>query len=149
MPSTGPFDYWEYYPQIIFLRDWSVTVGDGVPALCRKRISTGSMAATECLIEGVENFQVVFGVDANGDYFPDRFVPAPGAGVNAVSDLEIGSAISVKSALLLRSVNALSGYSNSKTFTVGGEAIAASNDGFYRRVYESSTILRNTEALGI
>jgi type IV pilus assembly protein PilW len=140
--GTKPMAVWKYRPQLLFVRDWSVTDGDGVPALCRKELSGTTMGSTECLVEGVENLQVEFGIDTDGDYVPDRYLAAP-------SDAELGFAMSARIYILMRSADELPGYTNDKAYTLGSEAIAAQNDGLYRRVYQTSSIMRNSEALGI
>jgi type IV pilus assembly protein PilW len=141
-PTSTPLDVWEYSPQILFIRDWSVAVGDGVPALCRKRIENGAMGATACMVEGVENLQVVFGIDGDDDYVPDIFESTP-------SEADVSLALVARFHILARTVNALAGYTNDKAYALGSEAVVAANDGFYRRVYQTTVVLRNSEALGI
>jgi hypothetical protein len=128
-------DVWEYDPQVLFIRNWSRQDGDGVPALCRKRLPS---LTTECLVEGVENMQLEFGIDDDGDFRADRFDPAP-------SKDEIEDAVAVRIYLLLRSVNPVTGYTNDRSFTLGSTAVAAANDNFYRRVFQTTVLLRNSE----
>ncbi len=100
-------ELWEYAPQVLFLRNYSVTSGDGVPALCRKRLgrSSNRMAPTECLVEGIENLQLEFGIDENGDRQPDRFEPAP-------DPARLRAAVAARVYLLVRSVHPLAGHSD-------------------------------------
>lgn len=142
--TTGskPLAVWEYRPQLLFVRDWSVTDGDGVPALCRREMSSGAMGPTTCLVEGVENLQVEFGIDTNGDYIPDRYLAAP-------TDSQLSFAMGARIYILMRSTDELAGYTNDKAYALGSEAVAAQNDGLYRRIYQTSSIMRNSEALGI
>lgn len=81
--AAGPgATVWRYRPVLLFARDYSVHRGDGVPALCRVRLSPGRFdsAPTECLLEGLERFQVEFAVDSDGDGHAERYVSqlAPG-----------------------------------------------------------------------
>ncbi|MGL4566729.1 MAG: PilW family protein, partial [Halioglobus sp.] len=92
-------ELWEYLPQVLFLRNYSRSAGDGVPALCRKRLgrSANGMAPTECLVEGVEILQLEFGIDDDGDQLPDRYEPAPDAA-------QLQAAVAARIYLLLRSI---------------------------------------------
>lgn len=136
---TGAMDLWEYLPQLLFLRDYSLTRGDGVPALCRKRLARSSnrMAPTECLIEGIENLQLEFGIDENGDRRADRFDRRPGPG-------ELASAVAARIYLLVRSIHPLPGHVDDKSYSLGATRIAATNDAYYRRVMQTTVLLRNT-----
>ncbi|MEM1113489.1 MAG: PilW family protein, partial [Pseudomonadota bacterium] len=66
---------WRYAPQVFFLRDFARKPGDGIPTLCRKRLSPNrpAMTPTECLIEGIENLQLSAAVDEDGDERPDSY----------------------------------------------------------------------------
>ena len=131
-------DLWEYLPQVVFLRDYSVVAGDGTPALCRKRLgrSSNRMAPTECLLEGVENLQIEFGIDDNGDRRADRFEQAPSA-----EDLR--RAVAARIYLLLRSVNPIAGYIDDRAYTLGANLVAPAMDRYYRRQMQTTVLLRN------
>ena len=107
-------ELWEYVPQVLFLRNYSVASGDGVPALCRKRQgrSSNRMAPTQCLVEGIENLQLEFGIDDDGDMQPDRFETAPDA-------TELGAAVAARIYLLVRSVHRVPGYVDDRSYTLG------------------------------
>ena len=128
-------DVWQYHPQMLFVRDWSRANTDGIPALCRKRLPAMN---TECLVEGVENLQVEFGVDDDGDLQVDRFVDSP-------SSTNMDSVLAARIYLLMRSVNEVAGYTNDRAYTLGSTAVAAANDGFYRRVFQTTVLLRNSK----
>ena len=140
--GSKPLAVWEYRPQLLFVRDWSVTDGDGVPALCRKEMSSAGMGPTNCLVEGVENLQVEFGIDTDDDYIPDRYLASP-------TDAQLSFAMGARIYILMRSTDELAGYTNDKAYTLGSQTVSAQNDGLYRRVYQTSILLRNSEALGI
>jgi type IV pilus assembly protein PilW len=134
--GTG-VDYWEYYSQIFFLRNFSRTAGDGIPTLCIARLVANAMA-TDCLVEGIEDMQIEVGVDTNDDSVPDFFDPEPTAA-------EIQEAVVVRIYLLVRSVEDISNYTNDKTYTLGSKNIAARNDGFMRRVFSTTIQMRNAK----
>lgn len=136
LPAGG--ELWEYLPQLLFLRNYSVVPGDGVPALCRKRPgrSSNRMAPTECLVEGVENLQLEFGIDDDGDRRADRFAPAPGP-------IERSAAVSARIYLLIRSINPVAGHIDNRAYTLGQARQAPAADGHYRRLIQTTVVLRN------
>ena len=131
-------ELWEYVPQVLFLRNYSVASGDGVPALCRKRQgrSSNRMAPTQCLVEGIENLQLEFGIDDDGDMQPDRFETAPDA-------TELGAAVAARIYLLVRSVHRVPGYVDDRSYTLGQTRVQPSHDAYYRRLMQTTVVLRN------
>ena len=102
VPTANPLapnSFQRYYPRIYFVRDFSITPGDGVPSLCRKELcpsgyvgnsnpelascGSGAVSAagfyTECIAEGVEDLQVVWGLDDpnDSDEIVDRYTATP------------------------------------------------------------------------
>lgn len=137
-------ELWEYLPQVLFLRNYSRSVGDGVPALCRKRLgrSANGMAPTECLVEGVENLQLEFGIDDDGDQLPDRYEPAPDAA-------QLQAAVAARIYLLLRSIHPLPGHRDERIYFLGSRQLAAAGDGHYRRLMQTTVLLRNQGGFGL
>ncbi|MBP6682491.1 MAG: PilW family protein [Halioglobus sp.] len=131
-------ELWEYLPQVLFLRNYSRSVGDGVPALCRKRPgrSANGMAPAECLVEGVENLQLEFGIDEDGDHRPDRYEPAPDAA-------QLQAAVAARIYLLLRSIHPLPGHRDERSYFLGNRRVTAAEDGHYRRLMQTTVLLRN------
>jgi type IV pilus assembly protein PilW len=140
-------DVWQYQPQLLFIRGYSFEDGDGIPTLCRKILTTNAAAmaldSAECLVEGIENLQVEFGLDTNNplDFVPDYYEMAPTA-----AELEI--AVTARIYVLSRSIGAVEGYINDKSYNLGGITVAAANDSYYRRVLQTTVMLRNSEAFG-
>jgi type IV pilus assembly protein PilW len=136
-------DLWEYVPQVLFLRNYSLAAGDGIPTLCRKRLARSSnrMAPTQCLIEGIENLQLEFGIDDDGDRLPDRYDDAP-------CSAELRSAVAARIHLLVRSIHPLSGYVDNRSYQLGSTTVAAPNDGYYRRLMQTTVLLRNAAGPG-
>ncbi len=136
-------DYWEYYANIFYVRNYTINAGDGIPSLCNTAL-VGNSFTSVCYVEGVENMQVEFGVDTNGDQQAEYFTASP-------SSAEMGNAIAIRIFLLMRSINTISGYTNDKVYRLGTTAInpdvngdpQAFNDGFYRRIFNTTVNLRN------
>jgi type IV pilus assembly protein PilW len=129
-------DYWEFHARIFYIRDYAEAVGDGIPTLCVSEL-VGDGMSSACLLAGVEDMQVEFGIDTSGDGVPNRFDNTPSA-----SDLS--AAVVARVSLLLRSIRPLPDYINTKTYRLGQKAIGAKNDGFYRRVMTTTVQTRNT-----
>lgn len=68
-PFAAPVTFYKYVPRIYYVRDYAKTEGDGTPTLCRRELQHAASAslAEECLAEGVEDLQVVWGIDEDGD----------------------------------------------------------------------------------
>lgn len=114
------------------------------PTLFRRVISpTGGIVQTTSLVEGVENFQVLYGVDdvAPPDGSPDRYVTA-----NNVSDF--AKVVSVEIGLLVYGVNA-TGTANDTIFdtdihnVAGTNIVPAASSTRKRRVFNTVIQLRN------
>ncbi len=131
-------DLWEYIPQLVFVRNYSSEPDDGIPTLCRMRLSpTGPrMAPVECLIEGVEQLQLSYGIDEDGDHQADRFETRPAPDV-------LRQAVAVRVYLLVRSIHPLAGYVNANSYQLGEKSVAARGDGYLRQVMGATVPLRN------
>lgn len=140
---TGTVTNWAYLPRMYFLRDYSFTLGDGIPSLCRGFLQNSSPPAmsTECLVEGVENLQIEYGVDNDDDSIADYYTATPTAS-------EIFDSVAARIYVLVRSLNQIPNYTNDKAYNLGSVNIAAANDGFFRRVFSTTVILRNPANLG-
>ena len=135
-PTTGWSD-WRYIPRIYFVRNFFKTAGDSVPALCRLDIDESDLDALSCLAEGIEDLHVEFGLDTDADGDANRYTATP-------SSAEMETAISARIHLLVRSTDTVPFYTNSKTYQLGDESIAAANDGYLRNVFTSTVALRNS-----
>lgn len=129
-------DFWEFYSQIFYIRNYSTVAGDQIPTLCVKRLVASDMT-TQCLVDGVEDMQVEFGIDTNSNGVPNRFVADP-------NTPDIDDVVVARVYLLLRGTNEVAGYTNTKTYNLGQKVIAAKNDAYLRRVMTTTVQLRNS-----
>lgn len=134
---ASPYSYWAYVPSVYYIRNYSSDVGDGIPSLCRKRISPAPSApfATECIARGIEDLQLEFGVDTNGDSVAEYFAEALPATVATV--------VAARVTLLARSEKAEPGYTNAKTYQLTPSYARTPSDNFYRRSLTTTVALRN------
>ena len=106
--------------------------------------TTEFLEQSQALIEGVENMQILYGVDTNGDpnAIADTYVNAAGvAGASSWNDV-----VSVRIGLLLRTIEPNTSLEpDSNTYSVLGTAVytAAPNDNYRRRTYTTTVQIRN------
>lgn len=133
-----PFEDRIYTPAIYFIRNYTDTPGDGTPSLCRKVLVGGASVnmTSECIAEGIENLQVEYGIDNNGDGSVDSYLTAP-------TQEEIETTVSVRVFLLARTSEVDRGYSNDKTYTLSNATSFAPDDSFRRRVYMTTASVPN------
>jgi len=135
--AVPSLSYWEAISRIIFIRRFSDSgiAGDDIPSLCMETLA-GSAMTTRCLVEGVENMQLEFGIDTDADGVPNQYKSAP------VGE-ELQYAVTAKIYLLLRSINKISGHQDDKTYTLGQKILTAKHDAYLRRVVSATVLLRN------
>lgn len=138
----APFAEWEYRPRIYYIRNHAVSPGDGIPTLCRKilRFAAPPIMTTECLAQGIENLQIEYGLDPDGDGEPNEYVAGP-----TLAQMQM--AVSARIFLVTRSVERDPRYTNAKTYQVSNAPAATPADNFYRRVYSITVALHNMAAL--
>ncbi len=110
---------------------------NNIPSLYRL-ISDRSPAAEE-LVEGVENMQILYGIDSDGDGTVNQYLPASNA-------LDFSQVISVRIALLLRSARSLPNRTKPETAPVMellSARITPANDTILRRVFDTTVQLRD------
>ena len=93
---------------------------------------------TQILISGVENFQVLYGEDTNGDDAADRYVPANYASLNWAN------VVSIRLSLLLRSDNQVNPFTENRSFYMLGTTYTpATADRYLRNQLTFTVVLRN------
>jgi len=134
---NSTYDYWRYFTNIYYIRDYSVSEDDEIPTLCVSMLE-GSEMINRCLIEGIEDIQIEIGIDNDGDNVVDQYKNAPSA-------TDFDNALSVRLHILARSISPVSGYTNRKKFRLGVKNIDAFNDSYLRKVFSTTIKLRNTD----
>jgi len=127
---------WRYDPHLYFVRNYFETAGDGVPALCRARLAASSLDTVDCIVQGIEDVHVEFGIDSDNDGVANRYTSQP-----TLADM--ASVVTARIFVLARSVTGDPFHDDQKSYRLGDVAIAASNDEFYRNVYSTTVTLRN------
>lgn len=142
---AGVAQNWRYMPRIYYVRNYAATAGDGIPTLCRYYLDFSAATPTsteECLARGVENLQIEYGIDTDTDGVANQYFSNPTA-AQLQSQL-----VSVRIYLLMRSVEPDPGYTNIKMYNLGNTVYDPNpDDNFYRRVYTTTVLVRNTRNL--
>lgn len=118
-----------------YIRPFSGKKGDGIPTLMREVVSAGSVSA-EPMVELVEDLQITFGLDSNGDGGVDVYdndgIPAE----------EAGKVVTIVVEILVRTADSEAGYNNTREYRIG-DRVRSFNDGFRRQVFRDTVYLRN------
>lgn len=144
----------EYYVRIYFISTDN-GAGASVPTLKRLEL-TGSGWSTVPLVEGIEEFQLEYGLDNDGDGAPDEYVANPsdhpaGACTGACPVANWMNVMTVRFHLLARNLETSPNYTDVKTYHLGTDAAGAPFDvtpggSFRRHVY--SGLVRVVNASG-
>ena len=132
---------------VYYIRPYAVIIGDDVPTLVREVLvggTGGPKMQAEIIAEGVENMQILYGLDTSvpGDNIVDAYVTAAG-----VTDWK--QVMVVRIDLLVRAPSVEGHYTNSNAYpSFGDYPIAAANDKYRRRIFTTSVHIRNHRKLG-
>jgi len=167
-----PAELRRFISHIYYVRDYASTVGDNIPTLVRSRFARAGLVylhgSPEVLVEGIEGFRIEVGVDNisrtmavvdyasaiawqdpamqqgainRGDGTPDEFVRCLASTPCTVDQLM--NAVSVKLHVLVRNETATAGYTDSKTYTLGGTTLGPFDDSFKRHLFTQTVRLVN------
>ena len=101
--------------------------GRPIPTLKRLDLGAGSFTVTP-LVEGVENLQFEYGIDASGDGSPDSYSTAP--------DLaQWPNVVAVRIGLLSRATEPSPGHVDDRRYEIGDVTIDAPGDAYKRQAY--------------
>lgn len=135
-PGANESD-WLYQPSWYFIRQFYDVPADAIPSLCRMRLSGNTLETPQCLAEGIQDLHVQFGIDTDSDGYANQYLSEP-------TQAQVATAVTARIFVLARSSDTDSFYTNDKTYTLGDVSLGPFNDGFLRRVYSSTVVLRNT-----
>jgi type IV pilus assembly protein PilW len=131
--ATGKSQQFENDAMVLELQtvNYFIAAGaSGEPALYRREFD----AAAQELVEGVENLQILYGVDTDNDEFPNQYQDA-----DSVADFN--DVVAVRIMLLMRSIDD-NVTEDQQTYTYNGAAVTA-GDYRIRQVFSTTIALRN------
>ncbi|WP_305955658.1 PilW family protein [Pseudomonas sp. DY-1] len=167
-----------FVSNLYYIRDYSVTAGDGIPTLMRSTFGSGATpGAGEALIEGIEGFRVELGIDSVGDGgVANDYSEAINFALNAQGDVDrsrpinrgngtadgefvrcpaagcseeqLIDVVAVKVYLLVRGVQPSLGFSDSKSYALGAADPAAEIVGSNYKRHVYSTTARLVNVSG-
>ena len=127
--------------------------GDGIPTLKRAELGANGAFSIVPLVEGIENLQLEYGLDTDGDSMPDAVSADPGTYNGCAADpcyiANWLNAVTAKVHLLSRSTSASPGYTDTKTYPLGLQAddtqlvVGPFSDGFKRHGYTETIRMHN------
>lgn len=137
-----PFFDREYVPRIYYIRNFSDNPGDGIPALCRKALQAGAPPnmGTECIARGIEDLQLTFGLDTDGDGTPNRYLVDP-------TLTELQEVVTVRVFLLARTQQPDRRHTDARSYQVSNAPNYAPADNFHRRLYSITVGVYNRRNL--
>jgi type IV pilus assembly protein PilW len=148
---AGPAEKRQYYTHIYYVSADN-GMGDNVPTLMRLELAGGAWT-TVPLVEGIEEFQIEYGMDNDGDGAPDAYVANPsdfpkGACTGACPVNNWLNVVTTRIHILARNLDASPGYTDVKTYELGsdedGNPVTVTPGGAFRRhVYGSLVRIAN------
>lgn len=125
--------------------------GQPVPTLKRLELTVAAGAAKFVpvpLVEGVDNFQLDYGLDNDGDGVPDLYTTGTySSGTTPMTAVKWTDAMTVRVNLLSRNNEPTVGYTDTKTYALGaGGTVGPFNDNYKRRAF--SEIIRAVNPSG-
>tara|TARA_R110002110_G_scaffold271566_1_gene486950 strand:+ start:47523 stop:48323 length:801 start_codon:yes stop_codon:yes gene_type:complete len=99
--------------------------------------SSANTDNTQVILPDVENMQILYGEDLNGDKAPNRFVESSHPNIN------MANVVAIKVSILLRSDIPVSPTVNTTTYNLNGTTQTAPGDNFLRQPITFTIMLRN------
>lgn len=137
---NNQFWYWPYRHEVYYVAKQTLA-GDSVPVLMRKRLvrnQQGNLTMdTAAVLDGVEMIAVEIGLDLDADGKAEQFIPA-----NQLAAASWGQRQTIRQIryfVLLRALQAESGYRNEQLYQLGQRQFQARGDP-YRRLLISSSV---------
>lgn len=142
----------QYLVHIFFISNNNGS-GQAIPTLKMMELTGGAMVETP-LVEGIEQFNVEYGIDTDGDGVIDAYTTDPTTYVCGTCTPESNwrNVLTAQFYILARNIEASPGYSDGKTYSIGRDAAGAPvtvgpvNDGYRRHIYTG--LVRITNAAG-
>jgi type IV pilus assembly protein PilW len=150
---TALADLRQFVTRIYFIANNDAAL-DGIPTLKRAELAAGVFNVVS-VASGIDNLQLEYGLDNNGfgvpddiNANPDTYAGCPGGTASCVVT-NWQKVVTVKVYLLARNTTKSSGYSDSKTYTLGRNADGTANtvgpfgDPYRRHAYQMEVRLSN------
>jgi type IV pilus assembly protein PilW len=121
---------------IFYVRNYSVSSGDGIPTLMRADFDLSGgivkMQTAQPIIEGIQSIRFEYGRDTDGNGSADIFDDCV-----SCTALDWANVVAVQVYVLARNLEVSVGYVEDKTYRLGTATLGPFNDGYVRHVYSS------------
>lgn len=143
-------DLWRLREQVYYVRDYSTTVGDGIPTLVRRELhptsnppASGKDAMEELpLVEGIESFRVDYGVDNDNNGSADAWRRCDTTTPCTATDWS--NVVAAKLFVLSRNIDTSRGWVDNKTYSMGlSGSVGPFTDAFKRHAYSAQVNMPN------
>ena len=128
-------DIRSYRTNIYFIAN-NNQAGDGIPTLKVAELGAAGFTITP-LVAGIDQLQVEYGIDTNGDSIPDVYMSDPGTPANW------RNVVTARLYILARNTQPSPGFSDTHVYTAGGNTYGPYNDGYKRHLYTSLVRFNN------
>ena len=112
--------------------------GAVVPSLVRESLNKDGKPEAEEVATGVEKFEVLYGIDTDGNKSVENYVDADSSDI----ETDWSNVVAVRYWLLTRANCPETGYTNENTYNLAGVDYKP-NDGYRRQLYTTTVMLRN------
>jgi len=142
---TTVANLWRYREQLFYIRNYSTTVGDGVPTLVLMELDDNACTLvmnTVPLVEGIENLRVDLGVDNDGDGAPDAWRRCDA--VLPCTATDYSNVMAAKVYIIARNLEDSREFTNNFTYDLGlSGTTTAPGDHVKRHAYSAVITLPN------
>lgn len=116
---------------------------DTIPTLKRLELSPSGSFILTPLVEGIQNMQLDYGIDSNGDGYPDSYITMPAT----ATATDWSNVMAIRVNLLARNNDPSAGPPDLKTYTLGAAgSVGPFNDQYKRHAY--SEVVRAVNLTG-
>jgi type IV pilus assembly protein PilW len=139
---AAPNDIQQYLVNIYYVSSCDICTGgsaDTIPTLkVAEFVDSSTGFVVTPLVEGIENLQVEYGVDTDGDGAPDSYTSDPATTANWKN------VVAARVNVLARNIDATASWTDNRSYDLGlGASIPAKNDHYKRHVYSAVARLYN------
>ncbi len=103
---------------------------------CTTNNATQGAVQTEELVDNIENMQILYGIDTDGNNYANQYI-------NAATVANWQNVVSIRIALLLKTTHEIYNFSDNNTITLNDVDLPAPSDRFMRMQSVSTISLRN------
>lgn len=115
------------------------SAGDGIPTLKRVEMVDGELR-TLAVAEGVENMQLEYGLDTNGNSIADVFATLGSGKLTGVAPYTWNNVLTARIHLLTRTTQTTAGHTDLRSYKVGPDVMVKTPSDGYKRILMTSTV---------